>query len=71
MNCSRATLIRDGYSAYATYIEKTSDTSFARCRTHTWRQFFDARDKLKKRVFQVQVEPDAVPAHYQVRVRWY
>ena len=38
------TLISDGYSAYASYIEKTSDTTHAQCWVHTRRQFFNARD---------------------------
>ena len=38
------TLISDGYSAYASYIEKTSDTTHAQCWVHTRRQFFSARE---------------------------
>jgi len=38
------TLISDGYSAYASYIEKTSDTTLAQCWTHTRRQFFESRE---------------------------
>ena len=38
------TLISDGYSAYASYIEKTSDNTHAQCWTHTRRQFFEARE---------------------------
>jgi len=38
------TLISDGYSAYASYIEKTSDTTHAQCWVHTRRQFFNARE---------------------------
>ena len=38
------TLISDGYSAYASYIENTSETTHAQCWVHTRRQFFNARD---------------------------
>lgn len=38
------TLISDGYSAYASYIKNTSQTTHAQCWTHTRRQFFNAKE---------------------------
>ena len=38
------TLISDGYSAYASYMENTSKTTHAQCWVHTRRHFFNARE---------------------------
>ena len=38
------TLISDGYSAYASYVERTDDITHAQCWVHTRRQFFEAKD---------------------------
>ena len=37
------TLLSDGYSAYASYVARTSDVVHAQCWAHTRRQFFDAQ----------------------------